>query len=240
MKIFAEHDRRFEGLERKTGLFLLLAALLTAGVIAAALVRQGVFTQTTHLHFFAPSAQGIGKGMAVQLFGFKVGTVDALSLEPTGAVKVQLVVASEHLRLINQDSTARLAKEGLIGAGIIEIVPSRTLSRPMPENGVLKFERSADFSSVAEELSEQLRPILADIKQITDSINKPEGDIRQIIKNTRNATAELSEAAKQVSQLEQMCIAGDRARAHELHDTLQSAHAPLIEALQGLCLRESA
>jgi len=50
MKIFAEHDNRFEGLELKTGLFLLLAAFLIAAGIIAALVRQGVFTQTTPLH----------------------------------------------------------------------------------------------------------------------------------------------------------------------------------------------
>jgi len=201
MKIFAEQDRRFEGLELKTGLFLLLAALVVVAVILGTLWRQGAFTQTTPLHFFANSAQGIGKGMAVQLFGFKIGAVDALNLEPNGTVKVKLVVQSEYLRLINQDSTARIAKEGLIGASIIEIVPGRTQSRPVPENGVLKFERAADFSSMAEELSEQLRPILADLKRLTESANQPDGDIRVAIRNARQLTAEFSEAAKQMAKL---------------------------------------
>ncbi len=201
MKIFAEHDNRFEGLELKTGLFLLLAALLIVAGILATLVRQGVFTQTTPLHFFANSAQGIGKGMAVQLFGFKIGAVDTLNLEPNGTVKVRLVVQSEYLRLINQGSTARIAKEGLIGASIIEIVPGTTQSRPVAENGVLKFERAADFSSIAEEISQQVRPILADIKQLTESANRPEGDIRIAIRNARQLTAELSEVAKQMSRL---------------------------------------
>ncbi len=201
MKIFAEHDNRFEGLELKTGLFLLLAALLIVAGILATLVRQGVFTQTTPLHFFANSAQGIGKGMAVQLFGFKIGAVDALNLEPNGTVKVRLVVQSEYLRLINQDSTARIGKEGLIGASIIEIVPGAAASRPVPENGVLKFERAADFSSIAEEISQQVRPILADIKQLTESANRPDGDIRIAIRNARQLTAELSEVARQMSRL---------------------------------------
>jgi phospholipid/cholesterol/gamma-HCH transport system substrate-binding protein len=201
MKIFAEHDNRFEGLELKTGLFLLLAAFLIGAGILAALVRQGVFTQTTQLHFFANSAQGIGKGMAVQLFGFKIGAVDALNLEPNGTVKVRLLVQSEYLRLINQDSTARIAKEGLIGASIIEIVPSPGPSRPVPENGVLKYERAADFSSIAEDLSQQLRPILADLKQFAESANRPDGDIRVAIKNARQLTAEMSEVAKQTARL---------------------------------------
>jgi phospholipid/cholesterol/gamma-HCH transport system substrate-binding protein len=198
MKIFAEHDNRFEGLELKTGLFLLLAAFLVAGILAA-LVRQGVFTQTTQLHFFANSAQGIGKGMAVQLFGFKIGAVDTLNLEPNGTVKVRLLVQSEYLRLINQDSTARIAKEGLIGASIIEIVPSRAPSHPVSENGVLKYERAADFSSIAEELSEQLRPVLADLKQFAESANRPDGDVRVAIRNARQLTAEMSEVARQTA-----------------------------------------
>jgi phospholipid/cholesterol/gamma-HCH transport system substrate-binding protein len=201
MKIFAEHDNRFEGLELKTGLFLLLAAFLVAAGILAALVRQGVFTQTTPLHFFANSAQGIGKGMAVQLFGFKIGAVDALNLEPNGTVRVRLRVETEYLRLINQDSTARIAKEGLIGASIIEIVPGKAPSPPVADNGMLKYERATDFSSVAEELSAQLRPILADLKQFAESANRPDGDVRVALKNFRQFSAEMSEAAKQTSRL---------------------------------------
>src|SRR5262245_36359358 len=118
MKAFAEHDPRFEGLERKTGIFLALAGLLVVAGFAAALVRQGAFTQTTHLHFFANSAQGITKGMAVQLFGFKIGAVDQLSLEtvgsgaPAGSVRVRLQIENEYLPLINRDSVARIGKEG--------------------------------------------------------------------------------------------------------------------------------
>jgi ABC-type transporter Mla subunit MlaD len=201
MKIFAEHDNRFEGLELKTGLFLLLAAFLIGAGILAALVRQGVFTQTTHLHFVANSAQGIGKGMAVQLFGFKIGAVDAVNLEPDGKVKVGLLVQTEYLRLINQDSTARIAKEGLIGASIIEIVPGPAASRPVAENGVLKYERATDFSSVAEELSAQLRPILADLKQFAESANRADGDVRVALRNFRQFSGEMSEAAKRTAQL---------------------------------------
>lgn len=201
MKIFAEHDNRFEGLELKTGLFLLLAAFLIAAGIVAALVRQGVFTQTTHLHFVANSAQGIGKGMAVQLFGFKIGAVDAVNLEPDGKVKVGLLVQTEYLRLINQDSTARIAKEGLIGASIIEIVPGQAPSPPVSENGALKYERATDFSSVAEELSAQLRPILADLKQFAESANRPDGDVRVGLGNFRQFTGEMSDAAKRTAKL---------------------------------------
>jgi phospholipid/cholesterol/gamma-HCH transport system substrate-binding protein len=139
--------------------------------------------------------------MAVQLFGFKVGAVDALSLETNGSVRVRLQVEREYLRLIHQDSTARIGKEGLIGASVIEIVPGASASRPIAENDVLKFERAADFSSMAEELSAQLRPILADLKSLTESVNRPDGDIRATLRNSRKATEELAGAAREWGKL---------------------------------------
>lgn len=199
MNVFSE-DKRFEGLRQKTGLFLLLAGLLIAFVILAALVRQDVFTQTTRLYFFAPSALGINKGMAVQLSGLRIGTVEEMSLEPNATIKVRLVVKSEYTRLINHDAVARLAKEGLIGASIIEIIPGSKQSRPVTNNGVLAFERAGDFAEIAEALRNKVVPILTDIKQITESINNPDGDIHQTIRNVRQSTAQLAEAAQHINR----------------------------------------
>jgi phospholipid/cholesterol/gamma-HCH transport system substrate-binding protein len=200
--VFAE-DPRFQGLERRTGLFVLFAALIVGALIFGILVREGAFTKTTPLSFLANSAQGIAKGMAVQLSGFKVGTVESLGLQSDGAVKVKLAVLSDYMRLINQDSVARLAKAGLIGESRIEIVAGRAASRPMPPGGALKFERAPDIGVIAQSLSEQVRPILADLKEITESIKSPEGDIHSTIRNAKLASAELAKAATQMNRLAQ-------------------------------------
>ena len=228
MKAFAEQDPRFEGLERKTGLFLALAALLVIGALVAALVRQGVFTQTTPLHFFANTAQGISKGMPVQLYGFKIGAVDAVGLETNGSVRVRLQVENEYLRLVNRNSTARLGKEGLIGVSVVEIVPGPAGSRPVAENDILKFERAGDFSTMAEDLSAQIRPILADLKSLTESINRPDGDIRQMLRNSRQASAELAAAAREWGKFATNAdrgLAGVLAKADQAVDKVDTTFA---------------
>ena len=48
------------------------------------------------------------------------------------------------------------------------------------------------------------------------------------------------EYAKQVRLLEQLCMEGDSAKALGLHETLQTAHAALLEALHGFTLKASA
>ncbi len=198
---FREHDSRFERLNFRTVLFVTLAVLIVAGLVAGTLIRQGVFTQTTRLYFFSPSAQGISNGMSVQLSGFKIGTVEDVSLEPDAQVKVRLVVKSEYMRHITQDAEARLAKEGLIGASIIEVVPGSKQARPMESNGVLKFGRAGDFGQMAEALTSKLHPILDDVKKITESVNDPRGDIRATLHNVREATAMLTDLQKDLGRL---------------------------------------
>jgi phospholipid/cholesterol/gamma-HCH transport system substrate-binding protein len=228
MKAFAEQDPRFEGLERKTGLFLALAAALVLGAFLAALVRQGVFTQTTPLQFFANTAQGISKGMAAQLYGFKVGAVDAVGLETNGSVRVRLQIENEYLRLIPRGSTARLGKEGLIGVSVVEIVPGPAGAGSVAQNETLKFERAGDFSTMAEDLSAQIRPILADLKSLTESINRPDGDIRQMLRNSRQASAELTAAAREWGKLATNAdkgLTGVLAKADQAVDKVDSTFA---------------
>jgi CheY-like chemotaxis protein len=45
---------------------------------------------------------------------------------------------------------------------------------------------------------------------------------------------------KELRRLEQLCIAGDQQQASTLHEKIQAAHAPLMDALLGLTMKASA
>lgn len=201
METFSKQDPRFAELGRKTVIFLILAAAIVLGTVMAGLVHQDYFIKTTRLYFFADSAQGIAKGMSVQLSGFRIGTVDELSLEPNATVKVRLVINSQYAHFIKQDSQARLSKEGLIGTSIIEISSGSPQVRQVQNDGVLKFNRAKDIADIAPDLAGRIGPILTDIKSITQSINDPEGDVRQMLKSVRQASAQLAEAAASVNAI---------------------------------------
>jgi len=201
MEIFSKEDPRFKELSSKTVIFLILAAAIVVGTVMAGLVHQDFFTKTTRLYFFADSAQGIDKGMSVRLSGFRIGTVDELSLEPNATVKVRLVINSQYAHFIRQDSQARLSKEGLIGTSIIEITSGSPQVRQVQNDGVLKFNRAKDIADIAPDLAGRIGPILTDIKSITQSINDTDGDFRQTLKSVRRASAELAEAAASVNKL---------------------------------------
>lgn len=201
MSVFSEHDRRFEGLEPRTGLFVAVAVLILLGTVAASLIKHDAFTPTTRIFFFAHSAQGIRNGMSVQLSGFKIGSVKELRIEHDARVRVMLAIDNKHTALIPQDSEAGLAKEALIGASYIEIEPGKNKALTVVEDSVLKFYRAIDFADMAQDLKVKIDPILADVKQVTQSINDPQGDIHKTIGNVRQATALVAELAQQVAQL---------------------------------------
>ena len=183
--------------------FALTALLLLLALIGGVAWKQGAFAKTTQLYFFAKTAYGMNKGMAVKFSGFRIGSVEEVSLEPNGSVKVRMVIDNAYTRFVSKDSKAHLSKEGLIGASIIEIEPGKSGARQVADNDVLAFARLRDFNDLAEDLADQVQPILADVKKITEFINDPDSDLRQTIKNINRASAALVETTQEIKRLVQ-------------------------------------
>jgi phospholipid/cholesterol/gamma-HCH transport system substrate-binding protein len=183
--------------------FVLTALVLLAALIGAVAWKQGLFTKTTQLYFFAKSAYGMNNGMAVKFSGFRIGTVEEVTLEPNGSVKARMAVDNTYIRFVPQDSTAHLTKEGLIGASVIEIVPGETGGRQVANNGVLIFERARDVNDIGADLMAKVQPILEDVKKITAFVNDPDSDLRQTIRNVNKTSAALVETTEEIRRLVQ-------------------------------------
>jgi phospholipid/cholesterol/gamma-HCH transport system substrate-binding protein len=201
MKLFSEQDSEARSLRRRVRLFLLAAALLGIVTLITVAARHGVFTQTIPIHFFAESAQEITKGMAVKVIGFKIGKVDQLVIEPDNRIKVRILVNDDYARLIPRDSVAKVTKEGLIGASVIEIQPGQDKTRVVAADDVLRFERDSGLGEIAKKLTDQVMPILHDVKQITASINDPGGDVKLAVHNISEATAALRTSSQELQKL---------------------------------------
>lgn len=177
--------------ERKTTRFVWGAIAVLFVVSSLIAIRQDYFVRNTAIYFFAPNAQGLSKGMAVKFIGFKVGSVQEISMQANASVKVKVSLDNDYLHLIGQDAKARLIKEALVGESVVEIIQGQQQARQVSQNSVLEFERAQDAGSIAENLAAQLQPILADVRQITSSINNPGGDVQQILKNINQVTGGL-------------------------------------------------
>ncbi|GAB4130590.1 MAG: hypothetical protein Fur0040_12890 [Sideroxydans sp.] len=187
--------------ERKTALFMWGALLVLLLLVILIAFRQDYFVRKTTVYFFAPNAQGLSKGMAVKFIGFKVGSVRSVAMQPNATVKVQLALDNDYVPLIGRDAKARLTKEALVGESVVEIIPGEAQVEQIAQNSVLAFERGQDAGSLAESLAAQVQPILAEVRQITSSINNPRGDVQQILKNLNQVTAGLKETVSEFNAL---------------------------------------
>lgn len=191
MSMLIAQDREAEALQRGTRRFLLFGLLAVLAVIAAILVRQGLFRQTATLGFVADSAQDISKGQAVKIAGFRVGSVAAVTLRPDGKVEVGLEIDADHMRFVTRDAVVEVRKEALIGAATLEIVPGPDRSKLAADQARLSFSRGESLTAMAGQLREQIAPILKDVKTITGTLADQQQGLPATLRQVRETTGAL-------------------------------------------------
>jgi ABC-type transporter Mla subunit MlaD len=127
--------------------------------------------------------------MAVKLVGFKVGSVQSISVDNDLTVRVALKIDAKYQPMIDAGASVRLTREALIGANVLEIRPGSGDLGPIQDRTVLRYEREPSVESAMIALLDQMAPIVNDVRTLTAYLSAPEGDFRQAVRNI-NRTAE--------------------------------------------------
>ncbi|MBI3571713.1 MAG: MCE family protein [Gammaproteobacteria bacterium] len=166
MAILHDEDTRFKGLEKKIGLFVIIALLGIVLAIVAVGIQHDVFSPKTRLFFITDSGQSIDEGMAVKLSGFNIGKVEKLELTDDAKVRVTLSILRSYMKWVKGDSKARLLKEGVIGANVIEISPGSDKEKSLEHNALIAFERERGLGQVVDQLYAEVIPLIEDLKRV--------------------------------------------------------------------------
>jgi phospholipid/cholesterol/gamma-HCH transport system substrate-binding protein len=220
MAVLSDNDARFQHLERKVGVFVVVAlfvALVAMGVVGA---RQEWFTPKTRLHFITDTGQDLSAGMAVKLSGFDIGKVERLALTDSAKVRVTLAIKSEYMKWIRADSTAHLQKEGVIGANIIEIEPGTEAAKPLADDAVVAFERARGLGEVVDELYGQVVPLLDDLKRL---VRRADVLIAGLPATREKLDVVLDSAARNLKNLEKVTASDLPAISRSGRETVESA-----------------
>ncbi|HTP96631.1 MAG TPA: MlaD family protein [Burkholderiales bacterium] len=183
--------RRFPGIRRQVSLFFGAALLGIVAVTLFVSYKQGVFVRHTPIYFYAADAFGIGKGMAVKLFGLQVGSVRNMEVSGAG-VKVELSIVGDYTEHIPKGSSVRLVREGYIGAASIQIVPSAgATAEPIAAGDVLEFVRSRGMTELIDDLKNQITPVLKDLSRVIAKLGDPDSDIHRTAAAARTLLEQL-------------------------------------------------
>ena len=196
-----ETDRRFVNLGRKITLFILGALLLISILVFLIGRNRDLFTHKYELSFTVPKGTGFTIGMPVKLSGFRIGRIKSISLNEQAAVDIVLQINREYGKWIRGDSRAKLVKEGLVGETIVEVTVGTPSQPLLADNGRIFFEKTTSLEEMADEISEKVKPVLIEVRDIIGYINDPNGDVKQSIRNIRRLSGNLEMTRGQVDML---------------------------------------
>lgn len=188
-----DEDPRFKHLERKIGLFLLTALIGLALVVALVGMQRGFFTKKYTLHFTVDRGTGFSTGMPVKLSGFRIGRITDLALNEQAMVEITIEVEQKYAKWIRSDSTAKLVKEGLVGDSIVEVAVGSPTKPEIKDGGTISFQKTKGLDEIVEEISDKVRPVLIEVRDIIAYINDPNGDLKKTIHNLELLTRNLEQ-----------------------------------------------
>ncbi|HET9735013.1 MAG TPA: MlaD family protein [Burkholderiales bacterium] len=187
--------RRFPGVRRQISLFLVTAVCALIGAVLLVAYKQGAFVRHTKIYFFAEDVFGINKGMSVRLFGLPVGDVKNLEITDRG-VRVELGIISEYAPRLTKGSSARLTREGYIGAANIQLVPGsdpKGSREPVSDGDVIGYAPARGVPELVEDIRAQLAPVVAELRRTLAELNRPDGDFRKSFASASALIQELPE-----------------------------------------------
>lgn len=187
--------RRFPGVRRQISLFLVTAVCALIGAVLLVAYKQGAFVRHTKIYFYAEDVFGINKGMSVRLFGLPVGDVKNLEITDRG-VRVELAIVSEYAPRLTRGASARLTREGYIGAANIQLMPGSDLKgsrEPVSDGDVIGYVPARGVPELVEDIRAQLAPVVAELRRTLAELNRPDGDFRKSFASASALIQELPE-----------------------------------------------
>lgn len=189
--MITQQDPRFRHLERKIGVFSLLALAGIVLVVVLIGVQKDLFSAKYTLVFTVDRGTGFNKGMPVKLSGFRVGRVTDMSLNEQAMVDISIEVAKKYRKWIRSDSTIKLVKEGLVGDNIVEIAVGSLDKPELKEGESVSYLKTKGLDELADEIAEKVKPVLIEVRDIIGYINDPNGDLKKTVHNLEILTRNL-------------------------------------------------
>lgn len=196
-----ETDSRFRHLETKIGAFVALALLGCLVVVAFIGAESDLFTAKYRLHFTVAKGTGFAKGMPIKLSGFRIGRISSISLNQQAKVDIVIKIDRKYQLWIRRDTVARLVKEGLVGDAVVELSAGSPDQPQLEDGDVVVFEKSKSIDEQIDEISEKVKPVLLEIKEIISYVNSPDGDIKRSLANIQILTGDLQGTRRRADTL---------------------------------------
>ena len=172
--------------EQVVGLFVIIAVISLAGILIFMGINQRWFKKDYHFVSRFDSGEGLSRGMAIKLKGFKIGAVDSVSLSQDNTVEISFHIFDTYYNRVRRYSVLELTTSPIgIGGGGLTFHPGRPGGELLPEGsyipsldfkegqrlverGLVQMPQKGDAAS---EIVERIGPMLDSTHETIKSVN---------------------------------------------------------------------
>jgi ABC-type transporter Mla subunit MlaD len=176
----------FKTMEFRVGLFLLVVLVTLVSLVIYIGVKKDLFAERITYYVISKTGENIERGIPVRLSGFKIGNVEKVYLDNVGYIKVELEILARYQKWFRENSKFILDQEGIIGNPYFKLIPGTDDSPLLEEGATMTLSKVAGLNELiqeAEPVIENLKEIVANIRDITDSFIDKDGHVQSILAN---------------------------------------------------------
>jgi phospholipid/cholesterol/gamma-HCH transport system substrate-binding protein len=179
--------------EIRTGLMIVVAALLTAVLIFVVGDFRNLFTPRIHLTIVFDRSNGIKRFAEVRYAGVKVGEVSDIGLDEDSPPRVVLKVKVRRDANIEEGSEARIKTLGFLGERYVDIEPPEAGGPPVGNGARIAGRSSAqleDLGIILTDLGDEIGRARARLDEILGD-EQFRNDIKETVRRASELTDEL-------------------------------------------------
>jgi phospholipid/cholesterol/gamma-HCH transport system substrate-binding protein len=188
----------FKSREQLVGIFLVVTLIILTGAIVFVAQGKNWFRKHEQYYTYFKEGYNLTPGSRVTLYDTRIGKVVRTGLTEDNRVRVDISILAEFASRIRTDTIVTVKSPTIIGSEYIAIIPG-TPSEPLipPGNEIPSKEKKAlgDYMEEfkVEEKFQILVDILINIRDITNQLKDPQGDLFRTINNIERLSDRLNE-----------------------------------------------
>jgi len=198
-KVHYIHSLSYSARDRLVGGFVLVALLMVLGLFASKVKSSKIFDRVVHYQTVMKNAQGISAETIINISGIDVGRVSDIYFGDNNEVNIHFFVYKKFQGLVRADSRGEVGKLSLVGDNVI-IIKAGSPNLPMLSDDAIIPVKEPDYLTIAEitPALKKFATLIADLSQVIDAIDPKV--VKDGSQNLRTVLADLRNLGDQVAE----------------------------------------
>jgi len=166
------------------GAFVFLALVIFVLGVMTLGGQKSLFNNAATVNAVFKEVNGLQAGNNVWFAGVKIGTVQKVTIQENGQVKVDMNIEEDYLPVIKKDTRAKVGSDGFIGNKLV-VLSGGSANAPVVENGsTLQVEQAAgmeEMMATFQENNKNLLAITGNFKTISEQMVSGKGNIGRLL-----------------------------------------------------------